>query len=60
MSWNEEQSEMPTQFIRLNEKLEGFLNGIKNEQVDSHEAQYGFKIYQQLKKYQERKQEILT
>lgn len=36
MSWNEEQSEMPTQFIRLNEKLEGFLNGIKNEQVDSH------------------------
>lgn len=51
---------MPTQFTRLNEKLEGFLNGIKNEQVDSHEAQYGFKIYQQLKKYQERKQEILT
>lgn len=58
LSLKEEQKEILPQQEKAKEKLKGFLNDLNSEMVDSYEANHGFKVHQQLKKYGEQLEEV--
>lgn len=58
LNLKEEQKEILPQQEKAKEKLKGFLNDFNSEMVDSYEANHGFKVHQQLKKYSEQLEEV--